>query len=393
MPWDEVTMGPHRLICGDALAVLQTLVPESLDAVVTDPPYGLEFMGKAWDGPEGFRQSLPDAEAGDDQGEGHPSLQPSTAQAGHLFHTWSEAWARACLRVLKPGGHLVAFGGSRTYHRLACAIEDAGFEIRDQLMWLYASGWPKNLDIAKALHDTTWDGWGTGLKPAHEPIVLARKPLRGTVTANVQRYGTGALHIAACRVPGPEPHHNYGRTSGATSMLGYSATPSITPQSGRWPANVLHDGSEGVLEAFPQTHSGGRFHAQGDLSKTNGIYGVFPSRTQTQTWHADSGTAARFFYTAKASPAERDDGLPLGRKNTHPTVKPLALMRYLVQLVTPPGGQVLDPFMGSGTTGCACASLGHAFLGMERDPAYFALACQRLESATRQLNLFHQEQV
>jgi DNA modification methylase len=438
MVWEREQVGESVLYRGDVLEVLPSLPAESLDAIITDPPYGLEFMGKEWDGADGFRRSLNGADTGRDNVFGRTSKYSPEYRAGQLFQAWCEAWARECLRVLKPGGHLVAFGGSRTYHRLACAIEDAGFEIRDQIMWLYGSGFPKNLDVSKALDDAAgaervvvapapyargkatqsynetrrvsydyaprpltvpttdaakqWDGWGTALKPAHEPIVLARKPLIRTVAENVLMHGVGALNIAASRIPGLAPHHNYGRTSGQRSFVGPSAEPSVTPPAGRWPANVVHDGSPEVLDVFAQY--GDRSSARANGNPNNPVHQDVPSQLLSwggkRTTHdfRDSGSAARFFYTAKASPSERSEGLPQGGSNTHPTVKPLDLMRYLVQLVAPPGGRVLDPFMGSGTTGCACAALGLVFLGIERDPAYFAIAHRRIAEASRQLLLF-----
>lgn len=305
---------------------------------------------------------------------------------------WKEVY-----RVLKPGAHLLAFGGSRTYHRLACAIEDAGFQIRDQIMWLYGSGFPKSLDVSKGIDKAAgnyepgevlptsrqvdgpggyhmkekrganpqsdlarqWNGWGTALKPAHEPIVVARKPLEGTVVNNVLKHGCGGINVAGCRIEGPEPHHNYGRTSGENSFCGEGPV-SVTPQDGRWPANVIHDGSEEVMAGFPETQSGSLLkHHQ----KTGGKppIGTFEIRNRTgeKEFLGSSGSAARFFYCAKASPEER------GRINKHPTVKPLSLMAYLVRLVTPPGGVVLDCFMGSGSTLIAAAKEGFDAVGID----------------------------
>ena len=289
---------------------------------------------------------------------------------------------REVLRVLKPGAYLLAFGGSRTYHRLACAIEDAGFEIRDQIMWLYGSGFPKSLNCG--------EGRGTALKPAHEPIVMARKSLIGTVAENLEAHGTGALNIDACRVekgPSDKPSgwaQTGSKASENIAMSGANYARDPTPDAGaRWPANLIHDGSDEVLEAFPDAPSP----------------------------RGDSGSAARFFYCAKASKADREDGcqdLPertggeiTGRKpdspgaihsaragmtqaprrNTHPTVKPTALMCYLVRLVTPPGGTCLDPFMGSGSTGRACALEGFDFVGMELSPEYVQIAAARIQKA------------
>ena len=366
MRYEEASIQSPRvtLLTGDCLAVLPTLPDASVDAIVTDPPYGLRFMGKAWD------YDVPRA----------------------------EVW-RACLRVLKPGGHLLAFAGTRTQHRMAVAIEDAGFEIRDLLAWAYGSGFPKSLDVSKAIdkaagaerevvgqvtkgssplpnnHDGAWTdgqrdgtfaitapatdaarqwaGWGTALKPALEPITLARKPLDGTVAETVLRHGTGALHVDGCRL------REAGREADGAGVL----------VTGRWPANLLHDGSDEAT--------------------------------------APLGAAARFFYSAKASRADRDAGLEGfavrtaaemverapgsagaaharagaghgGGRNHHPAVKPTDLMRYLVRLVTPPGGVVLDPFMGSGSTGKAAVLEGARFVGIERDPDYAAIAAARI---------------
>jgi DNA modification methylase len=287
---------------GDCIDELRKMPSCSVDAIVTDPPYGLSFMGKRWD-----------------------YDVPAT-----------DVWAE-CLRVLKPGGHLLAFAGTRTQHRMAVRIEDAGFEIRDMIAWVYGSGFPKSHNLKDE-----WQGWGTALKPALEPITVARKPLIGTVAENVLAHGTGAINVDASRVEG-----------------------------GRWPANLIHDGSEPA-----------------DLL----------------------GEAARFFYCAKASKADRDEGLEgfeekswregaknctprsgqiyeqngrLGgpRKNNHPTVKPTDLMRYLCRLVTPPGGTVLDPFMGSGSTGKAAVLEGFAFIGIEREAEYLEIARARIEAA------------
>jgi site-specific DNA-methyltransferase (adenine-specific) len=365
----------------------------SVDSIVCDPPYELGFMGKAWDA------------------------------SGIAYD--GEVWRQA-LRVLKPGGHLLAFSGSRTYHRMACAIEDAGFEIRDQIMWVYGSGFPKSLDVSKAIDkaagaerevigaggrsgttrnamagdfagswDATtpateaarqWSGWGTALKPAHEPICMARKPLQGTVAANVLRHGTGAINVDGCRVAATDGYEkawdrpvstNIGAKGGSFISEGIQHTIDISankPEGGRWPANFIHDGSD---------------------EATAGL-----------------GEAARFFYCAKASRSDREEGcddLPLrtgaeavereegsagmdspragaGRtastvKNHHPCVKPTDLMRYLVRMVTPPGGTVLDPFMGSGSTGKAATLEGFNFIGIEMDEDYLAIAQARINAA------------
>jgi site-specific DNA-methyltransferase (adenine-specific) len=336
---------------------MRNMAAATADSIVTDPPYELGFMGKSWD----------------------------ATGVAYKVEVWKE-----CLRVLKPGGHLLAFGGSRTYHRLACAVEDAGFEIRDQIMWVYGSGFPKSLNVGKATDSAhKWIGWGTALKPAHEPIVVARKPLEGTVAENVLKHGTGAINIDGCRVSfvsdedrrestAKNQHEDFGTkptTRCTATIQWYSMVqPSNYNPPGRWPANFIHDGSGEVLELFPND---------------------------------STISAARFFYCAKASRGERDagleefdakrdsdrnsDDLPGGdnprnrtntaRRNHHPTVKPIALMRYLVRLVTPPGGLVLDPFTGSGTTGVAALREGMAFVGCEQSEDYCRIARSRLAHA------------
>ena len=368
----------YQLHLGDCLDVLATLPDNSVDSIVTDPPYGLSFMGKKWD-----------------------YDVPSVA-------IWEQ-----CLRVLKPGGHLLAFAGTRTQHRMACRIEDAGFEIRDMIAWVYGSGFPKSLDVSKAIdkasgverevvgsrkltgtarikgqaaygatsgrsddayqdgseiNDTLpltapatpeaqqWAGWGTALKPALEPITMARKPLDGTVAANVLAHGTGALNIDRCRVATSDSLGGGDQSASTKTKLEGWDRPWMQDEAakaahservnanvakaevlGRWPANLIHDGSD---------------------EATAGL--------------ADS---ARYFYTAKASRDDRSDG------NTHPTVKPTDLMRYLCRLVTPPGGIVLDPFMGSGSTGKAAMLEGLEFIGIEREVAYHAIAEIRIGRA------------
>ncbi len=362
----------YQLNVGRCEEVLRGMADNSVDSIVTDPPYGLKFMGNKWD-----------------------YQVPTVAQ-------WVE-----CLRVLKPGGHLLAFGGSRTYHRLVVNIEDAGFEIRDQLMWIYGSGFPKSKNLTDE-----HAGKGTALKPAHEPIVMARKPLAGTVEGNVDQYGTGALNIDLCRVPTEEA-----LTGGAGGLLSHvrddkapDAEEWKAVQLGRWPANVLHDGSEDVVEAFPDAKG-----QQGDL-KTTGkarptrvVYGDMSAPREHAMRIETSKSAARFFYCAKVSKAERDEGMERfvpfsasdmtggrkedsaginnpragagrtgGARNNHPTVKPVDLMRYLCRLVTPAGGVVLDPFMGSGSTGKAALLEGLGFIGIELDPDHLTTAAARI---------------
>ena len=384
-------MSRARIIVGDCRESMAALPTESVDAVVCDPPYELGFMGKSWDA-SGIAYDL-------------------------------EVWRQA-LRVLKPGGHLLAFSGSRTYHRMTCAIEDAGFEIRDQIMWIYGSGFPKSHDVSKAIDKAAgverhgyrmgaasckwiengekcqghtngvlrptfhtaktdpstdyarrWSGWGTALKPAHEPICMARKPLVGTVAANVLRHGTGAINVDGCRVESGGEHMVKHTVTKRTTVTGdertasaagmYAAGASFVPKNhlgGRWPANFIHDGSDEATEGLRD--------------------------------------AARFFYTAKASSEDRDEGCEqfiararptmgngiggqpdqqrANNRNIHPTVKPTDLMRYLVRMVTPPGGTVLDPFTGSGSTGRAAMLEGMRFIGCELSPEYAEIARARI---------------
>ena len=323
----------YTLLAGDCLEKLKELPDNCVDSIVTDPPYGLSFMGKRWD-------------------YDVPSV-----------NVWAE-----CLRVLKPGGHLLAFAGTRTQHRMAVRIEDAGFEIRDMIAWVYGSGFPKS-------HNGEWGG--TALKPALEPITMARKPLSGTVAANWAEHGTAALNIEGCRVPAesmppntgsgglPRRHDNEIRGPGVVSQ---------PHENGRWPANLIHDGSDEVLSAFPQAKGQqGAVTGNEPSSKTNQVYGQFNGRQPTPP-RGDAGSAARFFYCAKASKKDR------GIDNSHPTVKPTELMQYLCRLVTPPGGIVLDPFMGSGSTGKAALLEGLDFIGCELSEEYLAIAEARMSS-------------
>jgi len=517
----------NKILCGNCLNVLKEIPDNSIDACVTDPPYGLTSIVKRF----GKENSAP-AQHGKDGSFARLS-------GGFMGKLWDgsgieynlDMW-RDVLRVLKPGGHLLSFGGSRTYHRMACAIEDAGFEIRDQIMWVYGSGFPKSLDISKAIDKTIgrrtyfdefrkelreiiktkkitqqsiieffdsevvwhwfgnsqpqipsrkkwielkeflnlnddldrvyekaereiigeredfvkrrckkepdsiwnkgknfgslefsqqqgiitapstpsaiqWQGYGTALKPAHEPIVLARKPLsEKTVAENVLKWGVGGINIDGCRV-GTEniSVHNApkGTFAGGEPERG-SDTDTYRNHQGRFPANLIHDGSQEVLELFPNCKG----WAKQKHSKFNPYGGNALNKSETQRdgeheGYNDSGSAARFFYCAKASKAERNKGCetekeknkrPIGeafgdgsaitghsdrKGNNHPTVKPLALMKYLVTLVTREGQTVLDPFMGSGTTGVACKNLNRNFIGIELDGKYFEIAKKRIE--------------
>jgi DNA modification methylase len=335
-----IIIGNAELHHGDCIEKLRGMADNCMDSIVTDPPYELGFMGKAWDA-TGIANN--------------PGM-------------WAE-----CLRVLKPGGHLLAFSGSRTYHRMTCAIEDAGFDVRDQIMWVYGSGFPKSHNLAGE-----HEGWGTALKPAHEPICVARKPLIGTVAANVLAHGTGAINIDGCRVAtgesqsrprGSFPHSDDAWGDGRPNEVSESHA------SGRWPANLIHDGSEEVLALFP-ANAGAAAPVRGTEASAASTGNVTGKRERVEgVFHADKGSAARFFYCAKASKSDRGEG------NNHPTVKPTALMQYLCRLVTPPGGVVLDPFMGSGSTGKAAIAEGFRFVGIDLSPEYVAIAAARIAHA------------
>ena len=419
-----------NLFEGNCLEVMKTMDADSIDSIVTDPPYELGFMGKSWD------------------------------SSGIAFNVavWQEA-----LRVLKPGGHLIAFSGSRTYHRMAVAIEDAGFEIRDQIMWVYGSGFPKSHNISKTLDKSEnnevwennaygggnskcdkcgkwmisgspcqcpkpiiefktaaakqWQGWGTALKPAHEPMVLARKPLIGTVANNVLTFGVGGLNIDGSRVAATETlarpfNEANNQTFGKYEKFGNPIEP-----TGRFPANFIHDGSDEVVALFPDTgKSGVAINRNRTGKKPNEVYEGGWGNLNEDVGFADSGSAARFFYCAKASKKDRNEGLadlesksagfstryclecgknvpqagscgcnagiemrpPNPQQNHHPTVKPTTLMQYLVRLVTPPNGIVLDPFLGSGSTGKAAMYEGFNFVGIELTPEYLPIAKARI---------------
>jgi DNA modification methylase len=422
---------------GDCVEVMRTLPENSVDAVVTDPPYGLEFMGKEWDrlgGGIGETTDTPDW-----YGRGAPPFGGARnriryGSSAASMQEWHESWAREALRVLKPGGHLLAFGGTRTSHRMVCAIEDAGFEIRDTIVWLYGSGFPKNHDVSKAIDKMAgaerevaglnlhaakrtghgkqgvldsrgpglggiesaqitvpatpeaeqWEGWGTALKPAHEPIVVARKPLIGTVAANVLTHGTGALNIDGCRIGTTKRVPGSGRRATDRIYGTYGAQDGSEsghdPNVGRWPANVVLDEEAGELldaQSGMSKSTGGRA-----FQTTSAVYGEYANRFEKRDpGFGDTGGASRFFYCAKASRSERGEG------NNHPTVKPLALMQWLVRLVTPPNGTVLDPFAGSGTTLLAAVTEGFNAIGIEREEEYIAIVKQRLSQVQPRLDV------
>ena len=419
-----------KLINADCIEAMKAMPDNSVDSIVTDPPYELGFMGKSWDA------------------------------SGIAFNI--EVWQEA-LRVIKPGGHLIAFSGSRTYHRMAVAIEDAGFQIRDQIMWVYGSGFPKSHNISKGIDKAAgaerevvgkmanpassiysqsenemsrdvpitataaaqqWDGWGTALKPAHEPMVLARKPLEGTVANNVLTFGVGGLNIDGTRVSSED---SFEGMKGFASMKlnarrdgeseeewkfrcesGPEQQESLRKlqELGRFPANFIHDGSDEVVALFPYSKSGAMSGEYNNtiMAQSNGNR---DGKTIKLTQKASEGSAARFFYCAKASKRDRNEGLdgfeakrdhdgrkdggvggdnPRNRTNNaklnhHPTVKPTSLMQYLIRLVTPPNGIVLDPFMGSGSTGKACAYEGFDFIGIDQSAEYVAIAQARIDFA------------
>lgn len=372
----------YELLNMDCRAMLANMADDSVDSIVTDPPYHLTSIAKR------FGPGQAPAKFGTDGAF-------ARAARGFMGQTWDggdiafdpELWAE-CLRVLKPGGHLLAFSGTRTYHRMAYAIDVAGFEIRDMLEWLYGSGFPKSHDVG--------DGRGTALKPAHEPICMARKPIAGTVAANVLEWGTGAINIDGCRVPTDESTRRINRAEMGYHGGNLAPVYETGSDGGRFPANVLHDGSDEVLAGFPETTSGRLGPEHGGNASTGWSGGSKPGRIKRE-FTGDSGSAARFFYCAKASKADREigcadlateyehSGPPRSatrpRGNIHPTVKPTDLMRWLVRLVTPPGGLVFDPFTGSGSTGRAAILEGCRFIGAELTPEYVPIARARIDAA------------
>ncbi len=395
--------GKVMLHAGDSRDVLKTLGDCSIDSIVTDPPYALVSIVKRFGKSGSAAVKVPEGGSG----------AYARASAGFMGKKWDtgetafavEFWAE-CLRVLKPGGHVAAFSGTRTYHRMACAIEDAGFEIRDQLAWCYGSGFPKSHDVSKGIDKAAgaerevvgvnrgamsgwnadggtkfidraitapatdaareWEGWGTALKPSWEPICFARKPLIGTVAENVLEHGTGAINVDGCRVAHDEECKPMSAQAGGDKVFGQGGrkteTTDLKPH-GRWPANIVHDGSDEVVAAFQNIKTS----KATVTSKPGSVYGNgagLPSHTGTYGFD-ESGSAARFFYTAKADKQDR-----MGSK--HPTVKPVDLMQWLCRLITPPGGTVLDPFAGSGSTGEAAWREGFQCVLIEREPEYQA---------------------
>ena len=420
---------------GDCIDVMRQLPEASVDAVVTDPPYGIGFMGKEWDAPTEMvgQASWGGRERGavkTERGKAHPRGYIDNDNAA--FQAFSEAWAREAFRVLKPGAHLLAFAGTRTYHRMASGVEDAGFEIRDCIAWMYGSGFPKSLDVSKAIdkaagaerkiigqkstqpglhrsksgkHFTDdswqgdddsarsitapatpnaakWSGWGTALKPAFEPIVVARKPPIGTVAQNVIEHGTGALNIDATRIRTSDKFGGGKKgTSGFASGYDGDGWQSGS-ELGRWPANVVLDETAGAILDEQSGDIRGAVSNGRKATFGNGAAGIYCGPSEQRQGYADNGGASRFFYTAKASRQDRNVGGLAD--NTHPTVKPTDLMRWLVRLVTPPGGIILDPFGGSGSTGLACRAEGFRCILIEREDEYLAIIRDRLA----QLSLF-----
>lgn len=416
---------------GDALKVLADLADNSIDAIVTDPPYGLGFMGKSWDTPSMLGQMATGREQRGAYAYGGTHSRGYSEHDGYQFQEWATEWALEALRILKPGGHLLSFGGTRTWHRLAVAVEDAGFEIRDSIAWLYGSGFPKSHNIGKAIdkrlgverpvlgtipaghgplkrgHTETsgggfigderspeleitasaspeakqWEGWGTALKPAHEPIVVGRKPLEGTVAENVLAYGTGGLNIAETRI-GTEARINLAaanKPGGASRNLSANGMPADVEAReaiGRWPANVLLD--EHTAEILDE-QSGTLNTGGGDRrSNSREVYGPgFNGEPPARVYDANAGGASRFFYVAKAASHERPEVAGI----KHPTVKPLALMQWLIRLVTAEGDLVLDPFAGSGTTLEAALLEGRHAIGIELTADYLPLIEERLRRA------------
>lgn len=472
---------------GDCIEILKTLPDNSVDSIVTDPPYGIGFMNKEWDSPqkhkeliereakrseERFKEGKSPAKGGFSKGV-QPGLPIGGAKEGRWFQEWCELWAQECFRVLKPGGHMLSFSSPRTYHRMATAFEDSGFQIRDQIMWVFGSGFPKSHNIGKAIdkiqgnerevvgdnpnHRKTsgllelgfqdgkesstitkgngeWEGWGTALKPAHEPICMARKPLsEKSIAENVLKHGTGGINIDDCRI-GSEvrttPIHS-DDVKDDTTMFGLHKTIQHHREEtteGRFPANIMFDEEAGKLL---DEQSGPTSQGHWSKTKTTG-FGEFGNGSSTyegvgpKDKNKDKQGASRFFYCPKVSKKERNAGLDnmedktrpgqsdkglyssspycidCGKtvngtndhtnckegleykqsttttKNHHPTVKPIKLMEYLITLVTPKGGVVLEPFMGSGSTGIAAKNLGMSFIGIEKEQEYFDIAKQRI---------------
>ena len=404
-----------NLLLGDCLDKLKELDDNSVDSIVTDPPYGLGFMGKAWDT---FDKSQfgKQGEEGENDLKNKKNFKILPRYNTDGLYAFTKAWASECLRVLKPGGHLLSFAGSRTYHKICMGIEDAGFEIRDQIMWIYGSGFPKSHNIGKAVDklqgNSEWEGWGTALKPAHEPIVMARKPFKGTVVDNVLEWGTSGINIDESRV-GNETIIINGQGNDNLFHGNFSGKIDNPKREGRFPANIILDEEAGKI-LDEQT---GELSAVGspkkiDSSKTS----MFGAGVPGFQMYGDKGGASRFFYCPKTSKRDRNEGLedlegkqigtynahssdlknyggsslgaasmsgnnkmPQPKQNFHPTVKPTDLMLYLIRMVTPKEGTTLDPFMGSGSSGKGAVRGGFDFIGIEREKEYFEIAEARIQ--------------
>lgn len=388
---DEQFNARVKLYFGNCLDVLKTMESNSVDSIVTDPPAGISFMNKQWDTDHGHRD--------------------------HWIAYFAEI-AKECLRVIKPGGHALVWAIPRTSHWTATAWENGGWEVRDRVIYCFGSGFPKSHNISKAIDKLAgaerdiastapatdaakqWDGWGTALKPAVEDWWLLRKPLsEDTIAENVLEYGVGGLNIDKCRVEGAPslPGSSNIRAVNDRAMgAGWDQTASAraeayraNPPSGRWPANMIHNGSEEVTELFPDV-KGSKGDEKFAVKGQSGIYGwntAYKDKNNSTSNKTrgvkDSGSASRFFYTAKASKSDRNEGLSETLKNTHATVKPTALMQYLCRLITPPDGIVLDPFMGSGSTGKACMLEGFRFIGIEMEEEYVLIARARIIHALK----------
>jgi len=445
----------NKVYCMDCLEGLKLMADNSVDSIVTDPPYGLSFMGKSWDTFDKSQFGKQGEEGINDlKNKKNFKILPRYNING--LYAFSLSWAKECLRVLKPGGFLLSFAGSRTYHKICSGIEDAGFEIRDQIMWIYGSGFPKSLNIGKAIDKlqgnerkkfvnkngsatgsivitgvgslkkefidskgcSKWEGWGTALKPAHEPIVVARKPLsEKTVALNVLKWGTGGINIDECRIKlNKDEDTKRVKCGHKTSYIGgelkknYSIENQSDRDLGRFPANIILDVEAGLMldEQVPETSKGYGKSTEGTMNGKGSLFkqgGVNPNR-----YDMGGLGASRFFYCAKSSKSERNKGCEnlkdknvdiqqphnsknleerynMKSKNNHPTVKPIKLMEYLVRLVTKPKGIVLDPFGGSGSTGVACVNQGFKFILFDREQEYCDIANARIKSVTIQTKL------
>jgi site-specific DNA-methyltransferase (adenine-specific) len=460
----------NKIHCANCITFMKELPDNSVDAIITDPPYGLGFMGKQWDTFDKYQFGIKGNEGKNDlKVKKNFNILPRYNNSKGLYY-FTLLWAKECLRILKSGGHLLSFGGTRTYHRMACAIEDVGFEIRDQIQWLYGSGFPKSLNISKAIDKKfgvereitqeeieqykqngntnfdmrssssrerrdlpvaekaiKWDGWGTALKPAHEPICMARKPIsEKTVADNVLKWGTGGINIDASRIKfesggtiatNPKLRVEKGcKTETGDRIfcqgkLGKKNTLAENVRTGgRFPSNVILDEETAKMldkQSGISKSCGGRI---GKKSISNIDFGLSGEYKKGDPGFGDIGGASRFFYCPKASKAERNKGLKEleriktndGRKkeidnafqrgstlrhNNHPTVKPIKLMQYLIKLITPPNGVVLDCFAGSGSTLVACRNLGFDFIGIEKEQEYCDIANARIKAEQAQLKL------